>query len=162
VNDTKDSLRNLLGVAQAPIEKAWKEEKEPVVNFSVVFRRDGDKMLAELAPNKEPFQYGKAWPEKFKVTRLERGPQGPKGVEKEVVRWTKGDLTGTDLVALPIDPPTVAAFTSDQVVSKIAKELRDLRSTLEGDNDDPNAPVGLIKLGDDLANELHKIALTAK
>lgn len=158
VNETKDSLRNLLGLAQANIEKAWKEEKEPVVNFSVVFRRDGDKMLAELVPNKEPFPFGKGWPEKFKVTRLERGPQGAKGVEKDVVRWTKGDLTGNDLMALPVDPPTVAAFTSEQLVGRLTKEMRDLYSRLEG-SDDPNAPIALLKQGDDLANDLHKIAL---
>ncbi|AKT41067.1 hypothetical protein [Chondromyces crocatus] len=159
VNSTKDSLRNLLGIAQAPVEKAWKEEKEPVFNFSVVFRRDGDKMLAELVPNKEPFPLGKDWPEKFKITRLERTQQGAKAVEKEATRWTKGDLVASDPIAIPIDPPTVAAFTSEQIVSRLAKEMRDLRNTLDGNNDDPTAGPGLVKQGDDLVNELHKIAL---
>ncbi|EYF03676.1 hypothetical protein [Chondromyces apiculatus] len=162
VNKTKDSLRNLLGMAQAPVEKSWKEEKEPVVNFGVVFRKDGEKTLAELVPVKEPFPFGKDWPEKLKVTRLERTQQGAKSVEKEVARWTKGDLTGSDLLVLPIDPPTVAAFTSEQIISRLAKEMRDLRIILEGNTEDPTAGPGLVKQGDDLANELHKIGLSAR
>lgn len=159
LNESKDSLRNLLGVAQAPVEKAWKEEKEPVLNFSVVFRRDGEKTVAELVPHKEPFPFAGNWPEKYKITRLERGPQGAKPVEKEAVRWTKGELVATDPQAIPVDPPSVAAFTSEQLVFRLAKELRDLRQRLEGNNEDPNAPTALLKQGDDLANDLHKIAL---
>jgi len=159
LNETKDNLRSLLGIAQAPVEKAWKEEKEPVLNFSVVFRKDGEKTVAELVPNKEPFPFAGNWPEKYKITRLERGPQGAKPAEKEAVRWTKGDLVATDPQAIPVDPPTVAQFTSEQLVFRLAKEIRDIRQTLEGNNEDPNAPIGLLKQGDDLANELHKIAL---
>jgi len=160
LNKTKDSLKNLLIAAQAPVEKSWKEEKAPVVNFSVVFRRDGDKMLAELVPNKEPFAYGTAWPEKYKVTRLERSQQGMKPVEKEAARWAKGDLTGSDPIALPVDPQTVAAFTSEQIVFKLAGALRDIRQVLEGNKDNPTTETpGLLKDGDDLANELRKISL---
>jgi len=159
LNETKDSLRNVLTLAQAPVEKAWKEEKEPVLNFSVVFRRDGEKTVAELVPHKEPFPFTGNWPEKYKVTRLERGPQGAKPAEKEVTRWTKGELVATDLQAIPIDPPTVTQFTSEQTVFRLAKQIRDLREVLEGNNEDPNAPPGLLKQGDDLVNELHKIAI---
>src|SRR5262249_17371526 len=35
VNKSKDSLRNVLTLAQAPAVKAWKEEKEPMANFSI-------------------------------------------------------------------------------------------------------------------------------
>lgn len=159
LNETKDSLRNLLGIAQAPVEKAWKEEKEPVLNFSVVFRKDGEKTVAELVPNKEPFPFAGNWPEKYKITRLERGPQGAKPVEKDAVRWSKGELVATDPQAIPVDPPSVAQFTSEQIVFRLAKEIRDLRQALEGNNEDPNAPTALLKQGDDLANDLHKVAI---
>jgi hypothetical protein len=159
LNKKKDALRNVLGALQPQVEKAWKEEKEPVVNFSVVFKRDGDKMVAELVPNKEPFPYGKAFPEKYKVTRPERTQQGIKGVEKDAVRWTKGDLTGNDLIAIPIDPPTVAAFTAEQAVNGVKRAMLETHQILEGSPDDPTAPPGLLKTGEDLANELHKIAL---
>lgn len=160
LNKTKDSLKNLLGAAQAPVEKAWAEEKEPVANFSVVFRKDGDKTVAELTPNKDTFPFGKDWPAKYKVTRLEKTREGSKSVEKEVTRWIKGDLTGSDLIAVPIDPPTVAAFTSEQIVFKLAGAMRDIRQLLEGNKDNPTTETpGLLKEGDDLANELHKISL---
>jgi hypothetical protein len=160
LNKKKDSLKNLLGFAHAQVEKAWKEEKEPVINFSVVFKRDGDKLLAEFVPNKEPFPLGKGFPEKYKVSRLERTQQGMKGVDKDVVRWTKGDLTGgNDLMAIPIDPPTVAAFSTEQMVAKLKLAMLEVHQILEGQADDPTAPAGLVKTGEDLANELHKIAL---
>lgn len=161
LNKTKDSLKNLLAAAKAPVEKSWVEEKEPVASFSVVFRRDNNKTLAELVPNKEPFPFKKDWPEKYKVTRLQRTQQGMKEVEKEVARWTKGDPTsGSDLNAMPVDPQTVAKFTSEQIVFKLASAMREIRQSLEGNKDNPVAETaGLIKDGDDLANELHKIAL---
>ncbi|WP_242516371.1 formin [Sorangium cellulosum] len=160
LNKTKDSLKNLLVAAQAPVEKSWKEQAEPVANFSVVFRRDGDKTLAELVPNKAPFPFGKDWPAKYTVTRLERTQQGMKPTEKEAIRWTRGDLAGGDLQALPVDPQSVAAFTSEQIVFKLASAMRDIRQLLEGNKDNPATETdGLIKEGDNLANELHKISL---
>ncbi|MGK3993375.1 formin [Sorangium sp. So ce1024] len=160
LNKTKDSLKNLLVAAQAPVEKSWKEQDEPVVNFSVVFRRDGDKTLAELVPNKAPFPFGKDWPAKYAVTRLERTQQGMKPAEKEATRWTRGDLAGGDLQALPVDPQTVAAFTSEQIVFKLRSAMIDVRQRLEGNKDNPATETdGLIKEGDNLANELRKISL---
>ncbi|WP_438021294.1 formin [Sorangium sp. So ce315] len=160
LNKTKDSLKNLLSAAQGPVEKSWKEQDEPVVNFSVVFRRDGDKTLAELVPNKAPFPFGKDWPAKYTVTRLERTQQGMKPAEKEATRWTRGDLAGGDLQVLPVDPQTVAAFTSEQIVFKLRSAMIDVRQLLAGNKDNPVTETpGLIKEGDDLANELRKISL---
>ncbi|AGP37615.1 hypothetical protein SCE1572_25910 [Sorangium cellulosum So0157-2] len=160
LNKTKDSLKNLLAAAQGPVEKSWKEADEPVVNFSVVFRRDGDKTLAELVPNKAPFPFGKDWPAKYAVTRLERTQQGLKPAEKEATRWTKGDIAGGDLQALPVDPQSVAAFTSEQIVFKLRGAMIDVRQLLEGNKENPATETpGLIKEGDDLANELRKISL---
>ncbi|WP_437963038.1 formin [Sorangium sp. So ce260] len=160
LNKTKDSLKNLLAAAQAPVEKSWKEQDEPMANFSVVFRRDGDKTLAELVPNKAPFPFGKDWPAKYTVTRLERTQQGVKPAEKEATRWTKGDIAGGDLQALPVDPQSVAAFTSEQIVFKLRGAMIDVRQLLEGNKENPATETpGLIKEGDDLANELRKISL---
>ncbi|WP_437604125.1 formin [Sorangium sp. So ce590] len=160
LNKTKDSLKNLLTAAQSSVEKSWKEQDEPVVNFSVVFRRDGDKTLAELVPNKAPFPFGKDWPAKYAVTRLERTQQGLKPAEKEATRWTKGDIAGGDLQALPVDPQSVAAFTSEQIVFKLRGAMIDVRQLLEGNKENPaTETAGLIKEGDDLANELRKVSL---
>lgn len=160
LNKTKDTLKNLLSAAQPQVEKAWKEEKDPVVNFSVLFRAEGQKgIVAELVPNKEPFAIGKDWPASYTVMKLERTQQGPKTVEKKATRWTKGDLTGSDPLAIPVDPATVAAFTTQELVFKLSKALRDTRVLVDGDKDNPQGSAGLLKEGDDLANELHKIAL---
>src|SRR4029078_6874680 len=37
LNKDKDSLKNILGAAQAPMVKAWKEEKEPLANYRMLF-----------------------------------------------------------------------------------------------------------------------------
>lgn len=161
LNESKQSLQNLMGAAQAPIEKVWKEEKEPVVSFSVIFAPDGAKgMAAELVTNKEPFPIGKEWPANYTILRPERTQQGMKMAEKKATRWVKGELTGTDPVAIPVQPSSVAAFTSEELVFKLGKAIRDLRQKLEGNKDNPtDETAGLLKEGEDLANELRKAAL---
>ncbi len=161
LNSTKDSVKNLLGAAQPVIEKAWKEEKDPVVNFSVLFRPEGQKgIVAELVPNKEPFKVAGDWPAKYSVMKTERSAQGAKQVDKSGNRWVKGDLTGSDPIVIPVDPPSVAAFTTTELVGKLMKALRDTRQIVEGNQDDPTRPApGLMKEGEDLVTELHKVAV---
>jgi hypothetical protein len=162
LNDKKESLRNLLGAAQPVLEKAWKEEKDPVVNFSVLFRAEGQKgVVAELVPNKEPFKVAGDWPAKYSVLKAERSQQGVKQVDKSASRWAKGDLTpSNDTIVIPVDPPSVAAFTSQELAGKLVKALRDTRELVEGNQDDPTHPnPGLMKVGEDLVTELHKVAI---
>jgi hypothetical protein len=157
-NKARESLRNLTGLTKDPITKAWKEETAPMANFSVVFHSEGSKnnVAAELVPNPSPFQWKSDWAEKYKVTKLEGG----KPAEKEAKRYSKGDLPGSDLVAIPVDPKTTAAFTSDVMIGRLNKALYDLRVELEGNKENPtNETPGLLKSGEDLANELHKASL---
>ncbi len=127
-----------------------------MANFSVVFRSEGSKVAAELVPNPAPFAWKADWAEKYKVTKLEGG----KPTEKEVKRYQKGDLPGGDLTGIPVDPKTTAAFTSDVMVGRLSKAIYDLRTDLEGNKDNPtNETPGIIKAGEDLANELHKASL---
>ncbi len=160
VNKSKDSLKNLMGFAKAVLEKYWKNEKEPVMAYSVVFGPDGSKgMMADLVPNKDPFPQGKDWPESFTILRPERTPQGVKSVEKKATRWTKGDLTGSDPVAIPVNPQSMAAFTGEELVGKLAVALRDLRKQIEGNKEDPQDTGGLMKEGEVLADDLRKTSL---
>src|SRR5262249_26882360 len=45
LDKSRETLRNLVGIAKDPIVKAWKEETAPVANFSVVFRSEGGKTV---------------------------------------------------------------------------------------------------------------------
>lgn len=156
LNKSKDSLKNILGAVQERITKAWKDEKDPVVNFSVLFRNDGPKTIAELVPNKEPFSLKAEFPGTYSVTRLENN----KPAEKKATRWTKGDLVGSDPIAVPVDPKTTSAFTNDALVGQLSKAFRDMRELLEGNKNDPtDEKPGLVKQGDNLAQELHKASL---
>ena len=154
LNEDKDQLKNVLGAVQAAAEKAWKEEKEPIVNYSVFFRPEGSKgIVAELVPNKEPFPIGKDFPKEYTITKLEQN----KPVEKKATRWVKGDLTGSDPIAVPVDPKSMAGFTSEVLIQRLNKAIYDVRLILEGNSEDPTKPIpGLLKDGDELANELHK------
>lgn len=158
---TKESLTNMLSIAKDPVKKSWAEATAPVFNFSVIFRGDNKGMLAELVPNKEPFEAGKDWPDSFKILRPERQQNGStKGVEKEAKRWKKGDLTGNDPIAIPVDPASVKAFTTEQLVNKLQFALIDMQRLLEGDASDPrNEKAGLIKDSGALAAELHKVSI---
>ncbi|HVY49451.1 MAG TPA: hypothetical protein VHB21_26345, partial [Minicystis sp.] len=162
LNKEKDALKNVLGAAQGSITKAWKEEKEPPTNFAVLFVKNGDKLFGELTPVKEPFPFSaKDWPGKITVTKIE----GRKPVEKQATRFSgggkeKADFGGETALVVPVEPQSVAQFTTDAIAGKLAKAIYDVREALEGKKDDPtHETAGLIKDGDDLANELHKIAL---
>ena len=160
VNDSKDKVKNFLSLTKVPLDKYWKEEKEPVFNFSVVFSQDGQKgTLAELVPNKEPFPVGKDWPASYTIMKVERSAQGSKQAEKKANRWVKDALTGSDPIAIPVAPASVAAFSSEELISKLFAELRDLRRIIEGNKEDPQDSGGLLKEGENLADELRKAAL---
>jgi hypothetical protein len=157
VNKSKDSLKNVLTAAQGPITKAWKEEKEPMANFSVLFRSEGqNKVVADLVPNKEPFSWKGDYPPSYTITKLENN----KPAEKKATRWLKGELLGNDPIAVPVDPRSMAGFTNEVLVQRLNKALYDIRRDLEGNKEDPTQDIpGLIKIGEDLANELHKASL---
>jgi hypothetical protein len=163
VNDSKDKLKNLLGYAKPSLEKYWKEEKEPVSGFSVIFAPDGSKgMAAELVQNKDQFPLGKDWPATYTIFKPERSQQGVKNVEKKATRWTKGELTGSDPVAIPVQPASVAAFSTEESIGKLYAELRELRKTIEGNKEDPQDAGGLLKVGELLADDLRKAGLAAR
>ena len=157
INKSRETLKNLLGLAKEPITKAWKEETAPVTNFSILFRQEAGKyVVGELVPNPGGFAWKGDFPEKYKITKIEGG----KPVEKEVKRYVKGDLPGNDPQAVPLDPKTTAQFSSEVVVGRLYNAIRDIRTELQGNKDNPqNETPGLLKMADDLAVELHKASL---
>jgi hypothetical protein len=157
LNKSRETLRNLVGIAKEPIVKAWKEEAAPVANFSVIFRTEGGKtVVGELVPNKEPFNWKGDYPASYKVVKQEGG----KPADKSANRWQKGELPGNDLTAVPIDPKSVAGFSSDVVIGRLSKAIYDMRTELHGNEDNPSNPIpGLVKMSGDLAQELHKASL---
>jgi len=160
LNEKKDSIRNLLGAMKKPVEQAWKDEKEPKFAFSVIFGGGSEKQVAELVRVKEPFKVQGDWPKDLTIIRKEMVQNQRKDVEKPAARWLKGDLTGEKPQAIPVDPASVAAFTSDQVVIQLRKGLYDVKVLLEGDKSDPtNETQGLVKMGEQLAHDLNQVAL---
>lgn len=156
LNKSRESLKNLAGLAKDPMTKAWKEEGAPMANFSVIFRTEGNKVVGDLVPNPTPFAWKSDFPEKYKVNK----PEGARAAEKEAKRYVKGDLPGNDLTAIPIDPKTTAAFSSEVMIGRFSKALYDIRQELQGNKENPtNETPGLLKVGDDLVNELHKASL---
>lgn len=165
VNKSKDKLRNLLGAPdiKKAVLKSWAEEKEPLFNYAVILRSDNKGIVASLVPTKEPFAEGKDWPTSLALMVVQQSQQGSKQVEKKATRWEKGDpsrlISGSDPVAVPVDPDSTAVFTSQEIIRKLALGIRDLRTTLEGDSSNPqDEKLGLQKVGEDLVNELHKVA----
>ncbi len=157
LNKDKDTLKNILGAAQVPMTKAWKEEKDPVANYAVIFSSAGDKKtVSELLPIKEPFGWKAEFPGSFTVTKYENG----KPAEKKVTRYLKGEVIGNDPLGIPVDPKTTAAFSSDVLIQRVNKMIYDMRQNLAGTPDDPTNPKpGLLKQSEDIAAELHKVSL---
>ena len=157
INKTKDSLRNIMSIAQAPITTSWAEEKEPKAKYAVLFRADGpNKTVADLVPVKEPFGWKGDFPANFTITKLENN----KPAEKKATRWVKGDIIASDPIAIPVDPKSMAGFTGDATLARLRKAIYDLKNDLDGNKENPTTETpGLIKSGGDLADELHKFSL---
>jgi hypothetical protein len=160
LNDKKDSLRNLLGAMKKPVEKAWADEKDPKFELAVVFGGAPDKMMAELVRVKDPFKVKGDWPKETKILQLGFVQGKRKEIEKKANRWLKGDLTGDPPVIIPIEPGSVAGFTSDTTILQLRKAMLDVKMLLDGDKTDPqNETQGLIKMGEALANDLNNLSL---
>ena len=160
LNKTKDSLKNLLGFAQPKIEKFWKEQANPVALYSVKFGGGGDKILAELVPNKDNFPLGAAFPDSYTILVPKKGPGGETTTEeKKVNRWKKGELTQADTV-IPLDTRTAPVLSGEEVMNRLQKAIYDIRVITEGNKESPTTETpGLIKEGEDLADALNKAAL---
>ena len=126
-----------------------------MANFSVdqSSGRTAGKVVADLVKNPTPFLWKGEFPGTYKVTKTENN----RPAEKDVKRYAKGDLPGNDLTGIPVDPKSTAAFASDANVGRFYKTLLDMRTILQGNKDNPTTETpGLLKDGDDLAQELHK------
>jgi len=157
LNKQKDSIKNVLSLAKTAVTTSWDDAKEPMARYSVLFREAGGKTYAELVPLKDPFKWKGDFPGKLKVTMMVNN----KPTDKELERWTKGNLTASDPYAMPVDPATTGALTGDASIARLSKALYDVRTLLEGDKSNPTDETpGLLKDGDDLAHTLHKISLT--
>lgn len=151
LNKLRETLKNVSVSAKDPLTKVFKEETAPVVNYSVLFRSENGKVVADLVQNKDTFSWKGDFPAKYKVVG--------KPADKEVTRWVKGELPGGDATAIPIDPKTTAVFATDPNVGRFYKALLDMRTVLQGNKDNPTTETpGLLKDGEDLVNELHKAA----
>jgi hypothetical protein len=160
LNEKKDSLRNLLGAMKKPVEQAWADEKEPKFQFAVVFGGAPEKNFAELVRIKDPFKLQGDWPKEVPIMKREMVQGKKQEVEKKATRWLKGELTGGEQPPmLPVEPQSVAGFTSDQVVVQLRKAMIDIRLLLDGDKSDPqNETLGLIKTGQGLSAELDNLS----
>jgi hypothetical protein len=160
LNDDGDQLRTTLASLQPRVEKAWKEENEPQVGFSVIFRPEREKgMMAELVPNRNPFKLGADFPAEYTVLAPEVQQGRPRSVEKKVKRWIRGDLTGGDPIAVPVTPQTIS-FVADKVLPQLRLEIAELVGALRGKNKGtPWETNGLLEDGGVLAGELHELSL---
>ena len=156
LNKKRERLRNLLSLAKKPTLKYFKEKKEPVINFSVLFQRQGPNAVALLVPNAKPFKMSeKKWPAKYKVKQR----QGKKVVDVETERSFKPkDNLFDGKKAIPVEPRSVAAFTSQKMVFELRKALRGTSQIIVGiESPRPDQQRdGLIKIGERLAEQLDK------
>ena len=164
LNDDKDSLKNSLPGAAPLLAKAWKEADAPMANFAVFFSGGDKKVVAEIAEIKDPFAIKGEFPATFTVKRLDGG----KPADKKVTRWIKGDLTGNDTIAIPIEVKSTTGLTSEQLIKAGLASDQSMRTvsimfdriqkSLHGNPEDQTNPKpGLLKECEDLAADLHKI-----
>jgi hypothetical protein len=160
LNASVGKLKDMLTTVRPLAEKAFKEEREPVVSYSVIFRAEGAQgVMALIVPNKEPFKLTGTFPKEYVVLKPEMKENGqPRVVEARAKRWEAGGLTGSDPIAVPVAPETTAFF-ADRVIPLLrGKIIEQLEAILGRNMDMPDETPGLIKKGEEIEKALHKIA----
>ena len=157
LNDRKDALKNLFSAQKAAIQAAIGAASNPKVSWSVFVQKSPAHgpvaVLAGLGPT-DAFSYKDAWPGKFKISN------GRELVEAE--RYNAGDVFTANpdkkIIALPIDPDSVANSFPTDILSRITSELAKTGTILQGTgtpgDDNEN---GVIKKGETLLVALRKI-----
>jgi hypothetical protein len=109
---------------------------------------------------KDPFKVQGDWAKEVPIMARQMVQGKKQEVEKKATRWLKGELTGSEPIILPVEPSSVAGFSSDQTVISLRKAMIDVKQLLDGDKSDPqNETQGLVKAGQALAAELNNISL---
>ncbi len=157
LNDRKDALKNLFSAQKAAIQAAIGAASNPKVSWSVFVQKSPAHgpvaVLASIGPT-DAFSYKDAWPGKFKISN------GRELVDAE--RYNAGEVFTANpdkkIIALPIDPDSVASSFPTDILSRITSELAKTSTILQGTgtpgDDNEN---GIIKKGDTLLVALRRI-----
>jgi hypothetical protein len=132
-----------------------------VALYSVKFSGSGEKVLAELLPNKDNFPFGKDLPETYTVLIPKRNQQTGQTTseEKKMTRWKKGEITAQDTV-IPLDTRSAPMLSGEEILNRLQKAIYDTRQITEGNKESPTTETpGLLKEGEDLEQLLHNAAI---
>jgi hypothetical protein len=156
LNRDSQQLKNALVMMQSAVEKAWKEEKEPLINFSVILRHESHGVIAELVPNASPFELKGDWPRSYTILERAKG-QAP---DRKLERFNKGALLESAEMVVPVEPKSTA-FMQDRALPQLYQKLLQRKEEILGSNKGaPEETPGLYRTGEALAVELRKIAGT--
>jgi hypothetical protein len=157
LNDRKDALKNLFSAQKAAIQAAIGSASNPKVSWSVFVQKSPAHgpvaVLAGIGPT-DAFPYKDGWPGKFKISN------GRELLEAE--RYNDGNVITTSpekkIVAIPLDPDSVASSFPTDILSRITSELAKTDAVLSGNgtpgDDNEN---GILKKGEILLTALKKI-----
>ena len=157
LNDRKDALKNLFSAQKPAIQAAIGAATNPKVSWSIFVQKSPAHgpvaVLAGIGPT-DAFPYKDAWPGRFKISN------GRELVEAE--RYNDGNVITASpekkIVAIPIDPDSVASSFPTDILSRITSELAKTDAVLSGNgtpgDDNEN---GVLKKGEMLLTALRKI-----
>jgi hypothetical protein len=157
LNDRKDALKNLFSAQKTAIQAAIGAASNPKVSWSVFVQKSPAHgpvaVLASIGPT-DAFSYKDAWPGKFKISN------GRELVDAD--RYSDGSVFTTNpdkkIIAMPLDPDSVASSFPTDVLSRITSELAKTSTVLQGTgtpgDDNEN---GVMKKGEVLLAALKKI-----
>ncbi|MEZ4296060.1 MAG: hypothetical protein R3B70_13880 [Polyangiaceae bacterium] len=159
LNRSTGQLKNVLSMLEPQVKKAWQEEKEPVVSYSVVFESGaGGATIAQLVPVKSPFKLDGPLPNDFVVVVPDYTEGKTRAREKQAKRWQSGALVGADPIAIPVSPQTTA-FLIDKALPQLRLRIIEAMEVIRGSNlGTPSETPGLLKTGEKIEQELAKLA----
>jgi hypothetical protein len=155
LNDRKDALKNLFSAQKVAIQAGIGAATTPKVAWSVFIQKNpAHGPVAILAPIGEAFPYKDAWPAKFKISNG--------SAQTDADRYATGDVVTANpdkkIVAVPLDPDSVASSFPTDVLSRIIAELAKTSTVLQGTgNPGDDNENGVLKKGDMLLTSLKKI-----
>jgi len=154
-NAQKDRIRGLLSHVRKPLETILDEQENPRVHWGVVVQGGPQGPWASMQPLPKAFPVKKGkkkeeeWPDDIEVK------DGDKKVK--ITRYTKGDPVGSDPEFIPVNPGTEGAVCPSDTVTKVRRELNDMREILEGVEIPGQEVAGVRFLGEQLIEGLKRV-----
>ena len=154
VNKLKERFNANLSRASRKFEEMAKEKASPTIQYGVIVDESRFGPLGSIVAL-TPFEIEKKGEANYSWESQLEAVAGKE--KKKMSRFVKGSPSDSQII--PLDPDSTSAMSSDGALFReLMTEFSELNKELSGSENPGEESEGLVKLGDNLSNELKKVA----